>query len=206
MKQYFIHLAIIFWSIGGSLGQSSGAGNLVPNPQFESMSPSSSSYTFYNPQMECFNKSCTEMQNLFRVSLAQQWTLWLGSLQNNSCVMVELIKAGSNCIPLWPNFVMGYMMHVKTTVSGSGIVNSDIPAGNLPVKVSCWVYVIKGKVSLGYGPTGSPNVTVVSKTNCKWERLELTKSSKDACNQVVIYAAGQQDAEFYVDAVSVNKF
>ncbi|MBK8517602.1 MAG: hypothetical protein IPL55_15325 [Saprospiraceae bacterium] len=206
MKQKLFQLAIILLSFGRLLGQSSGVGNLVPNPQFELMTPSSQTYTYYNPQMECFNKSCTEMQNLFRVSPAQQWTLWLGSLLKNSCVLAELVRAGSNCIPMWPNYVMGNMMHVKTTVSGSGIVNSDIPAGNTSVKVSCWVYVIKGKVSLGYGPTGNPIVTVVSKSNCKWERLEVTKSGTETCNQIVIYATNQLDAEFYVDAVSVNKF
>jgi hypothetical protein len=99
---------------------------------------------------------------------------------------------------------MGNMMHVKTTLGGSGIVNSDIPAGTAKVKITCWVYVIKGKVDFAYGPTGSGVVRTYSTTRCKWEKLEMIKSGSEACNQVTIYSK-DADAEFYVDAVSVVK-
>ena len=95
-------------------------------------------------------------------------------------------------------------MHVKTTLGGSGIVNSDIPAGTDKVKISCWVYVIKGKVDFAFGPTGSGVVRTYSTTKCKWEKLEMVKSGSEACNQVTLYSK-EADAEFYVDAVSVVK-
>ncbi|MFN8353281.1 MAG: hypothetical protein U0Y10_02440 [Spirosomataceae bacterium] len=177
------------------------AQNLVPNAQFEVARPLNESY---NPSMQCYSSTCKELSNLFRYAPAQNWTVWLGTYQNYACVMTELLKAGSNCIPPWPNYVMGNMMHVKTTVGGSGIVNSDIPAGTNKVRISCWVFVVKGKVYFGYGPTGNSIVHTNNTSMCRWERLEIIKSGTEACNQVIIYADNNIDSEFYVDAVSVE--
>jgi hypothetical protein len=178
------------------------AQNLVLNPQFEITTPSSADYTYYNPRMECYTDPCSK--NLFRYSPAKNWTMWLGTYQNYACVMAELVKAGSNCVPPWPNYVMGNMMHVKTTVGGSGIVNSDVPAGKANVVISCWVYVIKGTVHFSFGPTGNPYVSTLSSGTCKWLKLELKyDGSKGPANQVILYADNKGDAEFYVDAVSV---
>ncbi len=181
------------------------AQNLVPNPQFEASRPASASWSFNNPQMECYRKGCAEMENLARFSQAQNWTIWLGTTRNNACVMTELVKTAGNCIPPGPKGLSGNMMHVKTTYGGMGIVNSDIPAGNAKVRISCWVYVVKGKVYMGYGPTGASVVTTTSKGACRWERLEIIKTGPEACNQIVIYSENSTDAEFYVDAVSVEK-
>jgi hypothetical protein len=178
------------------------AQNIVPNPQFELARPSSPDYVYQNPQMEKYQKGCLE--NLFRYTQCQNWTIWLGSLTNQAGVMTETVKAASNCVPPWPNFVMGNMMHVKTTLGASGIVNSDIPAGTSKAKITCWVYVIKGKVDFAFGPTGSGVVRTLSTTRCKWEKLEIIKSGSEACNQVTLYSK-DGDAEFYVDAVSVVK-
>lgn len=178
------------------------AQNIVLNPQFEIARPSSAEYSYQNPQMEKYQKGCLE--NLFRYTQCQNWTIWLGGITNAAGVMTETVKAGSNCVPPWPNYVMGNMMHVKTTLGGSGIVNSDIPAGTAKVKVTCWVYVIKGKVDFAFGPTGSGVVRTYSTTKCKWEKLEMVKSGSEACNQVTLYSK-DADAEFYVDAVSVVK-
>ncbi len=179
--------------------------NLVPNPQFEINRTSPAGYLFNNPQMECYHSGCLDMENLFRYSQAENWTLWLCTLANNACVMTELVKTASNCIPAGPKGLSGKMMHVKTTYSGMGIVNSDIPAGKNKVKVTCWVYVVKGKINMGYGPTGASVVNTSSKTNCKWEKLEITKTDSKSCNQVTLYADAA-DAESYVDAVSVIVF
>jgi hypothetical protein len=176
--------------------------NLLPNHQFESVRPTSESY---NPSMQCYNGVCEELTNLFRYTPAQNWTMWLGTYQPYACVMAELVKAASNCVAPWPNFVQNNMMHVKTTVGGSGIVNSDIPAGTQKVKVSCWVYVIKGRVLMSYGPTGSGLVSKASTTTCKWEKIEfIYDGGKGPANQVTLYA-DKSDAEFYVDHVLVEK-
>ena len=181
------------------------AQNLVPNPQFETNTPSTADYTYYNPSMQCYTAPC--QTNLFRYSPAQHWTVWLGTTQNYACVLTELVKAGSNCVPAWPNYIMGNMMHVKTTVGVSGIVNSNVTGGKSKVKISCWVYVVKGTVYLGYGPTGNPLVSKLSTTRCKWEYMEIVyDGSKGDANQVILYASNSGDAEFYVDAVSVQKF
>lgn len=181
------------------------AQNLVPNHQFELMRPSSKEYTFQNPQMDKNEKTCNDFGNpLFRYSPAQNWTIWLGSVDCRNGVMTELVSASSNCVPPWPNFVMKNMMHVKTTGGGQGIVNSDIPAGTAGVRITCWVYVVKGKVDFAYGPTGTGIVRANSFTNCKWERLEMIKKGTEACNQITVYSK-DADAEFYIDAVSVIK-
>ena len=101
--------------------------------------------------------------------------MWLGGLSNQSGVMTETVKASSNCVPPWPNFVIGNMMHVKTTSGGMGIVNSDITAGKTPVTITCWVYVVKGKVDFAYPPTGTSIIRDYSTTACKWEKLEIIK-------------------------------
>lgn len=177
--------------------------NLVPNPQFEIARPSTTDYTYYNPQVEKYETPCAT--NLFRNSLCKNWTIWLGGTTNRSGIILETVKAASNCVPPWPNYVMGNMMHVKTTVGGSGIVNSDITGGSSKVKITCWVYVVKGVVRMSYGPTGSGVVTTTSTSLCKWEKLEITKTGNQACNQVTIYSDNKSDAEFYVDAVSIIK-
>lgn len=181
------------------------AQNLVPNPQFELLRPSSKEYTFQNPQMDKNEKTCNDFGNpLFRYSPAQNWTIWLGSVDCRNGVMTELVNASSNCVQPWPNFVMKNMMHVKTTGGGQGIVNTDIPGGTAIVKITCWVYVIKGKVDFAYGPTGTGIVRAFSTTNCKWEKLEMIKKGTEACNQITVYSK-DADAEFYIDAVSVQK-
>lgn len=200
MKKYGLILLLIV------AAAYSKAQNLVPNPGFETFRPSSAEYEFQNPQMDKSAPACKGFANpLFRYSPAANWTIWLGSADCRSGVMTELIKAGSNCLPPWPNYVMGNVMHVKTTLGGSGIVNSDIPAGTAKVKISCWVYVVKGAVEMGYGPTGSPLLSSVSTTSCKWQKLEITKSDDKAANQVILYSKNI-DAEFYVDAMSVTAF
>ncbi|MBI5858017.1 MAG: hypothetical protein HZB42_10280 [Sphingobacteriales bacterium] len=196
-KKISIGVCLIFTAISLS------AQNLVPNPQFELARPSSPDYVYQNPQMEKYQKGCLE--NLFRYTQCQNWTMWLGSTTNEAGVMTETVKAATNCVPPWPNYVMGNMMHVKTTLGGSGIVNSDIPAGTGKVKISCWVYVIKGKVNMGYGPTGSAVVSTMSRYTCRWEKLEMVKSGAEACNQITLYSSNTADVEFYVDAVSVVK-
>lgn len=193
---------IAIWILSIFLIHQATAQNLVLNPQFELSRATSPDYVYQNPQMEKYQKGCLE--NLFRYTQCQNWTMWLGSLTNEAGVMTETVKAASNCVPPWPNYVMGNMMHVKTTLGGSGIVNSDIPAGTDKVKISCWVYVIKGKVDFAFGPTGSGVVRTYSTTKCKWEKLEMVKSGSEACNQVTLYSK-EADAEFYVDAVSVVK-
>ena len=161
---------IAIWILSIFLIHQATAQNLVLNPQFELSRATSPDYVYQNPQMEKYQKGCLE--NLFRYTQCQNWTMWLGSLTNEAGVMTETVKAASNCVPPWPNYVMGNMMHVKTTLGGSGIVNSDIPAGTDKVKISCWVYVIKGKVDFAFGPTGSGVVRTYSTTKCKWEKLD----------------------------------
>lgn len=178
------------------------AQNLLPNPQFELARATSAVYQYQNPQMEKYQKGC--MENLFRYTQCQNWTIWLGGLSNVNGIMTETVKASSNCVLPWPNYVMGNMMHVKTTGGGMGIVNSDIPAGTMPVKITCWVYVVKGRVDLAYGPTGSGIVRTYSTATCKWEKLEIIKKGSEACNQLTVYSYGS-DAEFYIDAVAVEK-
>lgn len=181
--------------------------NLVLNPGFEIPKPTSHDYTYVNPQVICYHPVCAN--GMAAHTQAQTWTLWLGIEDKTSCVMTELVKAGSQCIPFSAEkgIPSGNMMHVKTTYPGAantGIVNTDIPAGNSKVKITAWVYVLKGKVKMGYGPTGNIMLTTSSKYNCRWEKLEITKTTDSACNQLTLYADGG-DTEFYVDAVSVVK-
>lgn len=200
MKKRSINLSIFFFCCYICNAQ-----NLVPNPQFELNTPNTATYTYYNPTMQCYTTPCNT--NLFRYSPAQYWTMWLGSTANYACVMAEQVKATSNCVPAWPNYVMGNMMHVKTTVGGSGIVNSNITGGSSRVKISCWVYVVKGTVYFGYGPTGTALVSKLSTTRCKWEKIEMEYYGKSGnANQITLYASNTSDAEFYVDAVSVTRF
>lgn len=133
-------------------------------------------------------------------SAAEHWTVWLGASQPDACIITELVKVGSNCVPLNPNYVMGNMMHVKTTYGSAGLVAST--TSKPKVSFSCWVYVIKGKVCMGVGDGGGTGCTVTSTSTCKWEKLEGVSTMSPA-NQVIIYAQ-KNDAEFYVDNVIIK--
>jgi hypothetical protein len=193
MKTYALLLLVL-------LAHTNFAQMRIENSQFETPSPSSATFTFFNPQMECFQPKCNE--NLSRVSVAQHWPIWLGTTQEYACVMTELVKAGSNCVPPWPNFVMGNMMHVKTTVGEAGIVNTNVTTEGKKARFSCWVYIIKGAVYFGML---NPACSASSSTKCRWVQLqfEYDPAIHGSSTQIQLYAL-KGDAEFYVDAVSVT--
>ncbi len=197
--------SVIALAINNSLSYSntipSGAASIpaeysfAPNPQFELAASS-----VFNPQMECYSEKCHP--DLGRPSVAQNWSLWLGTRQLYGCVMSELV----NCLPTWPNFIMGNVMSVKTAVDVSGITNASISAGAKRVRMSCWVYIVKGSVSLGYGSTGKPLQCATSDVKRKWVELKLDYDGAKLgpADQIVLYAY-KGDTEFYVDAVSVTE-
>jgi hypothetical protein len=193
----------LFWLLSMPISIFSFGQNLVPNPQFEIARPSGGGFTFYKPQMETYLAKCND--NLSRLSIAQNWTLWLGTRQPYAGVVVDLVPAASNCVAPWPNFIKGNMMHVKTTVGAAGIVNSDIPGGTKKVRISCWVFVIKGSVVFSYGPTGSGLVNTSTGERCKWVKLTMEyDGSRGPANQITLYG-NKADTEFYVDDVVVEE-
>lgn len=167
------------------------AQNLVSNPGFEIPTAGTR-----NPTGQCLCKG-----DLFGKSVADQWTIWLGATKPDACIITELVKAGGNCVPRNPNYVMGNMIHVKTTYGAAGIVSEF--EGKPKVSFSCWIYVVKGKVCVGVGNKGGTTCTVTSTTTCKWEKLQGVSTGSPA-NQIIIYAA-TSDAEYYVDNVDVRQ-
>ena len=103
--------------------------------------------------------------------------------------------------------VEGNVMHVVSTIGHAGIAQNPLPERK-KVLVTCWVYVVRGKVGIGAGNAGNTSTTSISQSICKWEKLSGINSVSPA-NNVCIYAqyalAEADGAEFYVDNVMVEE-
>lgn len=142
-------------------------------------------------------------------SPAANWVTWINNPTENSCMITELVSAKSCKLPPAPpsSGVDGNLMHVVSTIGHAGIAQNPLPERK-KVLVTCWVYVVRGKVGIGAGNGGNTSTTSISQSICKWEKLTTTNSVSPA-NNVCIYAQyatpDADGAEFYVDNVVVEE-
>lgn len=166
------------------------AQNLVKNPGFEELNTNEP-----NPKVHC------NFKNTWGGSTpALGWYCWVNSPSPNGCMFTEVVKHGSQCVPML-NKEQGNMLHVITVNSNSSSIQfNPIQPEYQQVKISCWVYVLKGKIGIGAGNGGNTSVSAWSSTTCKWEFLETTNSVSPANNLII---GGHDATEFYIDNVSV---
>ncbi|MEA2464013.1 MAG: hypothetical protein QOJ98_1760 [Acidobacteriota bacterium] len=95
-------------------------------------------------------------------------------------------------------------IHVAATRAGGGI-KYKWPAAQYASRVESvvWVYVKRGRISIGSGNGRPPMANAYSKKTGQWERLEAVNESCPA-KMIVIQAASDDGAEFIVDSVRVR--
>jgi len=97
-----------------------------------------------------------------------------------------------------------HAIHVAATKPGGGI-KYKWPAAQYANRVQSvvWVFVKRGRVSIGSGNGKPPMANAFSKSTGKWERLEAVNESCPA-KMIVVQAASEEGAEFIVDHVRVR--
>jgi len=143
---------------------------------------------------------------------AERWSTWINNPTHNSCMITELVNIKTSCCLLTSigkSGVGGNVMHIVSTIGHSGIAQNPLPA-NKGVKVSCWVYVVRGAITIGVINSGNNALQkyVTSTSTCTWEQLSFTYEK--SVDNLTVYSkwsgvAGTDGAEFYIDNVAVEK-
>lgn len=97
-----------------------------------------------------------------------------------------------------------HALHVTTTRDGGGIKRpwpQDRYASR--VRTTVWVFVKRGRVSIGSGNGKPPMANAYSTRTGRWEKLQAVNESCPA-KMTVVQAASSDGAEFIVDEVRVH--
>ncbi|MBP6430789.1 MAG: hypothetical protein KA319_03400 [Ferruginibacter sp.] len=179
--------------------------NLIVNSGFETR------YNLVaNPTGYCHKPGTTDWADS---TGADRWYSWINNPTHNSCMITELVNIKNTCCQLaatGKSGVGGNIMHITSTIGHSGIAQNPLPA-NKGVKVSCWVYVVRGGMTIGVINSGDNayQKSVASTTTCKWEQLSFTYEKP--IDNLTIYSKWSNTqpmadgAEFYIDNVVVEK-
>jgi hypothetical protein len=125
-------------------------------------------------------------------SAAEKWTIVNAAGETTTRVQLSTRRQHAHAI------------HVAATRPGGGI-KYKWPAAEYANRVQSvvWVFVTRGRVSIGSGNGKPPMANAFSKTTGQWERLEAVNESCPA-KMIVIQAASDDGAEFIVDSVRVR--
>ena len=99
----------------------------------------------------------------------------------------------------------GRALRVATSAPGCGLVQQWAPSDTGPptALAQAWVFVVRGSVMMGCGNGGNTRMDASSRGHGHWELLEAP-NGRSPVNELIIYAADSDGAEFLVDAVSVH--
>ncbi len=199
MKKTILVAAItIFYSVAFSQ-------NIIINGGFESLST-----TIPNPKAYCR----TETTSAYAViTPALEWGTWVNNESQNSCLLTEVVNYKTvPCLPYPPknSQVGGNLMHLISTIGHAGIAQNPLPKNN-GVRVSCWVYVLRGNMTIGVINSGNNDYqkAVISTSICKWEKLSFEYAKP--IDNVTIYSRWsstqpmRDGADFYIDDIVIEK-
>jgi hypothetical protein len=180
------------------------AQNLIVNGNFDKLATEVG-----NPKGDCHKPGTSDWAD---ATPALKWSAWINNPTNNSCMITEVVNSKNTCClisSVGKSGVEGNVMHIVSTIGHSGIAQNPLPE-NKGVKVSCWVYVVRGAMTIGVLQNGAVGIekSVASTTTCRWEQLSFTYDKP--VNNLTIYSrwsttAGTDGAEFYIDNVVVEK-
>ena len=104
-----------------------------------------------------------------------------------------------------PQGAGGQMLHVTTDAGGCGLVQTFGGTGDPPPRTvsSAWIYILRGSVMLGTGDGGATGPDVTCDQTGRWILLEAGNGHAPA-NELIVYAAGDAGAEFYIDRAWVR--
>ena len=122
---------------------------------------------------------------------APGWSIW------NNVVATTTTQLLPSSLPQGAG---GQMLHLSTTAAGCGLVHTfgdaDHPLSRTVSSV--WVYIIRGSVVLGTGNGGDTGADLVCDETGRWILLQAGNGRAPA-SELIVYAAGDGGAEFYVD-------
>jgi hypothetical protein len=129
------------------------------------------------------------------LSAAEYWTLWNNPDAVTTTRLEPTTRPGRS----------GRMLRIETTAPACGLVQQWAATDTGPVAsiASAWVFVIRGSVVLGSGNGGNTGADTASTSQGRWELLEAA-SGRSPVNELIIYAADAEGAEYLVDEVSVH--
>jgi hypothetical protein len=127
-------------------------------------------------------------------SIAAAWSLY--NTQPGS-VRGEIVSAEQFGRP-------GSALHVQAAGKDSGVTQIWGPAGSGPAAAvtSAWVYIVKGRASIGSGSLGYVSPDAISTSTGRWEKIEA-KTQSCPVNQTDILSYGD-GADFYVKDIAVT--
>lgn len=180
------------------------AQNLITNGDFEKRN-----ILVSNPTGYCHKPGTTDWADS---TGAENWNAWINNPTHNSCMLTELVNIKNSCCQLasvGKSGIGGNIMHITSTIGHSGIAQNPLPKNN-GVKVSCWVYVVRGGMTLGVinSKDNSLQKTIASSSTCKWEFLSFAYDKP--IDNLTIYSKwsntpNADGAEFYLDNVVVER-
>jgi hypothetical protein len=126
---------------------------------------------------------------------SEHWTLWNNPAASTASRVEPTTRPGGT----------GWMLRISTSAGGCGLVQQWAATGSGPAAAhaEAWVYVIRGGVTLGSGNGGNTGRDTASRTTGHWEQL-AAPSGHSPVNEVILYAAPADGAEFLVDFVAVR--
>ncbi|MGN7200355.1 SpvB/TcaC N-terminal domain-containing protein [Arthrobacter sp. SAFR-044] len=166
---------------------SAAAGNLLANFSFDAPSPGGPSTL----------TTTGDHPSGGGPSAADSWTVW------NNAATTTTTELLASTLPYGRG---GSMVHVTTGAGGCGIVQTFLPAHTGPVHVmsSAWLYVMRGSVMIGTGDGGNTSEDAVCAETGRWMLMEAGNQSTPG-NEIVIYSASADGAEFYIDHAWVRE-
>jgi hypothetical protein len=126
---------------------------------------------------------------------AENWGLWNSAAASTTSRVEPTTRPGGT----------GWMLRVNTGAGGCGLVQQWAATGGGPAAANAeaWVLVVRGGVTLGSGNGGNTSGGAVSRTVGRWEQLTAS-SGQGPVNEVILYAAPADGAEFLIDFVAVR--
>lgn len=123
------------------------------------------------------------------------WTLWNNAATTTTAWLEATTRPGG----------VGWAMHVATGAGGCGLSQQWSTTGTGPhaALAEAWVHVLRGSVALACGNGADTGKGVATTAVGEWVRL-TAPSRRSPVNQVTLYAASPDGAEFLVDSVSVR--
>jgi len=126
---------------------------------------------------------------------AENWGLWNNPATSTTSRVEPTTRPGGT----------GWMLRISTGAGGCGLVQQWAATGTGPAAATAeaWVYIIRGGVTLGSGNGGNTGGDTSNRTAGRWEQL-AAPSGHSPVNEVILYAAPADGAEFLVDFIAVR--
>ena len=162
-----------------------GAGNLLANWSFDAPGTAPTTLT-----------TTADQPAGGGAAAAPGWGTWNNVAATTTTELVATYQVPAQL----PQAIGGTALHVTTDGDGCGIVQTFAAPGGPPERAltSVWLYLVRGSVTVGTGAGGSTGRDVVCDQTGQWVLVQAENVGAPA-DELIIYAAGGDGAEFYAD-------